>query len=179
MTYIAEARPRRTPATRGGQVRRRSETPAGNPALERRLSDARVSRAHRQSRVRTLQNHRNEAVAAALTARVPVAAIAAITGLKLTDVKKIGKGHSDSYVAGVSREQHLAGLAEIAGQLLEAVEEKATAERKFRADVVEALRSGQLDVFRIAALTAVTAERLREITRGTGLRGEAFRSRPS
>ncbi|KRE68675.1 hypothetical protein ASG92_02130 [Arthrobacter sp. Soil736] len=118
-------------------------------------------------------------MAAALTARVPVAAIAAITGLKLTDVKKIGKGHSDSYVAGVSREQHLAGLAEIAGQLLEAVEEKATAERKFRADVVEALRSGQLDVFRIAALTAVTAERLREITRGTGLRGEAFRSRPS
>lgn len=179
MTYIAEGRPRRTPAARGGQVRRRSETPAGNLALEQRLSDARVSRAHRQSRVRTLLNHRNEAVAAASAARVPVAAIAAATGLKLTDVKKIGSGYSDSHVAGASREQHLAGLAEIAGQLLEAVEEKAAAEGQFRADVVEALRSGQADVFRIAALTAVTAERLREITRGAGLRGEAFRPSPS
>lgn len=117
-------------------------------------------------------------MAAALTDRVSVATVASATGLKLTEVKKIGKGYSE-YVSGVSREQHVAGLVAITNQLLKNMNDKVSAERQFRADVVEALRGGQMDVFRVAALTAVTAERLRELTRGTGLRAEAFRPRPS
>lgn len=179
MAYIAEARPRRIAPARGTEVRRRSEAPAGNPDAERRLSEARVSRAHRQSRLRTLLNQRNEAVAAAVTEGVPVAKIAAITGLRLTDVKKIGQCYAESYVSGVSREQHVDGLRDIAEQLVRLTDEKSAAERQFREDVVRVLRGGQMDVFRVAALTAVTAERLREITRGAGIRSEAFRPRPN
>lgn len=180
MVYIAEARSRRQAASgRGLPARTRSETPGSDPGLERRLAEARVSRAHRQSRIRTLLNQRNAAVAAALTGGVPVARIAAATGLRLTDVRNIGEGYSDYYGSGISREQHVTGLAAIAGELEKIKEERDRAERQFSADVVEALRGGRIDVFRVAALTAVTAERLRELTRGAGLRADAFRPRPA
>lgn len=180
MVYIAESRPRRKAASaRGVPARTRAETPGSDPGLERRLAEVRVSRAHRQSLIRTLLNQRNAAVAAALTGGVPLARIAAATRLRLADIRRIGDGYSEYYGSGISREQHIAALAAIAGELEEIREERDRAERQFCADVVEALRGGNIDVFRVAALTAVTAERLRELTRGAGLRAEAFRPRPA
>lgn len=192
MTYVPEARPRRVArvnAARGrtavGGAALGSVAPgsvasgraaSGYPEAEQRLAAARMSRAQRQSRLRTLLNQRNEAVGAALTGRVPVAAIAATTGLKLTEVKKIARAYSDSYAPDLSREQHVAGLTAVAERLRTVEEEKESAERQLRADVVDVLRSGKMDVFRIASLTAITAERLRELTRGTGLRAENFRA---
>ncbi|HKS02701.1 MAG TPA: hypothetical protein VJS86_13590, partial [Arthrobacter sp.] len=176
MTYVPEARPRRAARISAAQGRTAlggaavGGVASGYPEVEERLAAARMSRAHRQSRLRTLLNQRNEAIGAALTGRVPAAAIAATTGLKLTEIKKIGRAYSDSYAPDFSREQHLAGLAALAEQLRAVEDEKESAERQLRADVVDVLRSGKMDVFRIAALTAVTAERLRELTRGTGLR---------
>jgi len=143
--------------------------------LERRLAQEKAARAHRQSRVRALLSRRNEAVAAAVAGGVPASAVAAATGLKVTEVKKTGRAFSESYVPGLSREQHVAGLVALADQPQTVIEEKDSAERQLRADVVQVLRSGEMDIFRIAALTAVTADRLRELTRGTGLRAEAFR----
>ncbi|MFE4833868.1 hypothetical protein ACFRAU_04205 [Arthrobacter sp. NPDC056691] len=167
MTYIPDARPRR-----------RAAPPRINatPEVERRLSQEKAARAHRQSRIRALLSRRNEAVAAAVAGGVPAAAVSAATGLKITEVKKTAKAFSESYVPELSREQHVAGLAALAEQLQTVIEAKESAERQLRADVVDVLRSGTMDVFRIAALTAVTADRLRELTRGTGLRSENFSS---
>jgi adenine/guanine phosphoribosyltransferase-like PRPP-binding protein len=166
VTYIPDARPRRRIAP--------PRHADGNPELERRLAQEKAARAHRQSRIRALLSRRNEAVAAAVAGGVPAAAVAAATGLKITEVKKTGKAFAESYVPDLSREQHVAGLAALAEQLQAVIAEKESAERQLRADVVDVLRSGEMDVFRIAALTAVTADRLRELTRGTGLRAEAF-----
>jgi hypothetical protein len=190
VTYVPEDRPRRVIRVDPARVSdaqisaaritaAQGRTAVGGTvvgAAEQRLAAARMSRAHRQSRLRTLLNQRNEAVGAALTGRVPAAVIAATTGLKLTEVKKIGRAYSDSYFPDLSREQHVAVLSALADELRTVEEEKERAERQLRADVVDVLRSGKMDVFRIAALTAVTAERLRELTRGTGLRTENFRS---
>ncbi|MFE4541486.1 hypothetical protein [Arthrobacter sp. NPDC056727] len=183
MTYVPEARPRRAARNKAarnsaaqGRTALGGEAPGGCPEAEERLAAARMSRAHRQSRLRTLLTQRNEAIGAALTGRVPAAAIAGTTGLKVTEVKKIARAYSDSYAPEFSREQHVAGLSALAEQLRTVEEEKASAERQLRTDVVDVLRSGKMDVFRIAALTAVTAERLRELTRGTGLRTENFRA---
>ncbi|APX01239.1 MULTISPECIES: hypothetical protein [Arthrobacter] len=182
MTYVPEARPRRAVRISAAQGRTAlggaavGAVASGYTEAEQRLAAARMSRAHRQSRLRTLLNQRNEAIGAALTGRVPAAAIAATTGLKLTEVKKLGRAYSDSYAPDLSREQHVAVLSALAEQLRAVEEEKESAERQLRADVVDVLRSGKMDVFRIAALTAVTAERLRELTRGTGLRTENFRA---
>jgi hypothetical protein len=176
VTYIPEARPRRIRPINAARIhaaRGRSDlggvavaaAPGGCPEVEERLAAARTSRAHRQSRLRALLNQRNEAIGAALMGRVPAAAIAAATGLKLTEIRKIGRAYADSYAPDLS------GLVE---ELRAIEDEKESAERQLRADVVDVLRSGKMDVFRIAALTAVTAERLRELTRGTGLRAEKF-----
>ena len=124
-------------------------------------------------------NQRNTAVAAALAGGVPVARIAAATRLRPTDVRSLGEGYADDYGAGVSRDQHVAALAVIAGELEKITEERDHAERRFSGEVVEALRGGHFDIFRIAALTAVTAERLRELTRGAGLRADVFGPKPS
>jgi hypothetical protein len=186
VTYIPEARRRRVaapqrvnvPPGHAGSARPVSGGDAsagGNADLERRLSQEKAARAHRQSRLRALLSQRNEAVAAAVAGGVPAEAVAAATGLKITEVRKIGRAFSESYFPDLSRGQHLAGLAALAEQLQTVLEEKESADRKLRADVVEVLRSGEMDVFRIAALTAVTADRLRELTRGTGLRAQTFR----
>lgn len=190
MTYIPEARPRRV--SRGDTARMdgarisvaqgrtaRSGTglagvPGGYPEAEERLAAARMSRAHRQSRLRTLLSQRNEAIGAALTGRVPASAIATATGLKLTEIKKLGRAYPDAYYPEVSREQHVAGLSALAEELRTVEQEKESAERQLRDDVVDALRSGKMDLFRIAALTAITADRLRELTRGSGLRTQNF-----
>jgi hypothetical protein len=177
VTYIPEARPRRrvtTPRRLDGSGRRVT-SPAGNPALERRLAQEKAARAERQSRIRALLSRRNEAVAAAIVGGVPVAAVSATSELKLTEVRKIAGAFSESYNPELSREQLLAELDALAEQLRTVNDEKERAERQLRADIVAVLRTGEMDIFRIAALTAVTTDRLREITRGTGLRSQAFR----
>jgi adenine/guanine phosphoribosyltransferase-like PRPP-binding protein len=83
----------------------------------RRLAQEKAARAHRQSRIRALLSQRNEAVAAAVAGGVPAAAVAAATGLKITEVRKMGRAFSESYFPDLSREQHLAGLAVLAEQL--------------------------------------------------------------
>jgi hypothetical protein len=191
VTYIPEARPRRVVRANAARTAARTSAaqgitdlggvaaaavPGGCREAEERLAAARTSRAHRQSRLRTFLNQRNEAVGAALTGGVPAAAVAATTGLKLTEIKKIGRAYADSYDPDLSREQHIAGLSALAEELQTIENEKESAERQLRADVVDVLQSGKMDVFRIAALTAVTAERLRELTRGTGLRAKEFRA---
>jgi hypothetical protein len=181
MTYLPDARPRRRvaqPRINASQVRgdsARTASSGDDRDLERRLSQEKAARAHRQSLIRVLLSRRNEAVAAAVAGGVPAAAVAAATGLKITEVRKTGRAFSESHIPGLSREQHVAGLVALAEQLQRVIEEKERAERQLRADVVQVLRSGEMDIFRIAALTAVTADRLRELTRGTGLRAEAFR----
>lgn len=186
MTYIPDARPRRRVAPqRTNALQGTNPAPAraasvgaasgGTLDLERRLAQEKAARAHRQSRLRGLLGRRNEAVAAAVAGGVQTAAIAAATGLKITEVKKTAKAFSESYVPDLPREQHVALLAALAKQLQMVIEEKESADRQLRADVVDVLRNGEMDVFRIAALTAVTADRLRELTRGTGLRSENFR----
>jgi hypothetical protein len=180
VTYIPDARPRRRVAaerTNAAPARAASARAAsgGIPDLERRLAQEKAARAHRQSRLRGLLGRRNESVAAAVAGGVQAAAVAAATGLKITEVKKTAKAFSDSHVPELTREQHVALLAALAEQLRTVIEEKESADRQLRADVVDTLRSGEMDVFRIAALTAITADRLRELTRGTGLRSENFR----
>ena len=153
MTYVAEARPRRTAAPR---------EPRLSP-LEQRLVDSRVSRARIDSHVRSLLGRRNEAVASALADRVSLSAISEVVGIRAADVKRLAGAYRGLHYSGALQEWHLAGLAAIVRQLDAALEDKEQGTRKLRCDVIEGL--GHMDIFRVAALTGLPAERIREVAR--------------
>ncbi|MCA4134075.1 hypothetical protein [Arthrobacter sp. M4] len=101
----------------------------------------------------------------ALADRVSVGAIASAAGIKAADVKRVGSSYTEFDFSGTPHRVHLARLADIAAALKEALEERERAEEQLRVDVEEALSSGQCDLFRVAAVVAVTAERVRELLR--------------
>ncbi|MFK4639417.1 MULTISPECIES: hypothetical protein [Micrococcaceae] len=155
MTYIAEARPRRraTPAT-----------PRLN-RVELRLSESRVTRARIDSHVRTLLSQRNEAIAAALADKVSLSAISTVVGIRAADVKRLAGAYQDLHFSGVRHDWHLTRLFTVVRQLDAALEDKEQTAQKLRCDILEGLESGRMDIFRIAALTALPAERIRELMR--------------
>lgn len=155
MTYVAEARPRR----RAVPLKRRL-----NP-LELRLSESRVWRARIDSHVRSLLGRRNEAIAAALADKVSLSAMSGVVGIRVADVKRLGGAYQDIHYSGAQPEWHLAGLAAIVRQLDVALDEKEESVQRLRGDILEGLESGRMDIFRIAALTALPAERIRELLR--------------
>ncbi|MFF1831825.1 hypothetical protein [Paenarthrobacter sp. NPDC058040] len=155
MTYVAEARPRR----------RISAGARRHSPLESRLLASRVSRARIDSHVRMLLNRRNEAIAAALADKVSLAAVSAVVGIRATDVKRLGGAYQDLHFSGAQQEWHLSVLAAIVRQLEGAMEDKERSVERLRSDVLEGLETGRLDVFRIAALTSLPAERIRELIR--------------
>ncbi|MFJ4171444.1 hypothetical protein ACIPY3_18225 [Paenarthrobacter sp. NPDC089714] len=159
MTYVAEARPRRR--TTPHQPRPTS--------LEVRLTGSRVSRGRIDSHIRTLLGHRNEAIAAALADKVSLAAVSAVVGIRAADVKRLGGAYQDLHFSGAQQEWHLSGLQAVVRQLDAALEEKERSVESLRRDVVEGLEAGHLDIFRIAALTSLPAERIRELIRPVAL----------
>lgn len=158
MTYVAEARPRRRPAAHRPRL----------SSLELRLTGSRVSRARIDSHVRTLLGRRNEAIAAALADKVSLAAVSAVVGIRATDVKRLGGAYQDLHFSGVQPEWHLSGLVAIVRQLEDALQDKERGVERLRVDVLEGLESGRMDIFRVAALTALPADRIRELIRATG-----------
>ncbi|MGP0223251.1 hypothetical protein [Paenarthrobacter sp. NCHU4564] len=155
MTYVAEARPRR-------------RTTAHKPrltSLELRLTESRVSRARIDSHVRMLLSRRNEAIAAALADKVSPAAVSAVVGIRATDVKRLGGAYQDLHFSGAQQDWHLAGLSAIVRQLNAALEDKDKCVQQLRRDVLAGLQKGSLDIFRVAALTSLPAERIRELIR--------------
>jgi hypothetical protein len=157
VTYIAEARPGR----RTVPARRRLT------ALELRFSESRVSRARIDSHVRCLLGKRNEAIAAALADKVSSSAISAVVGIRAADVKRLGGAYQDLHYSGGQPEWHLAGLAALVRQLDAALGEKDESVQRLRSDVLEGLQPGRMDIFRVAALTALPVERIRELVRPT------------
>lgn len=155
MTYVAEARPRRRATPAKPRLNR----------VEMRLSESRVTRACIDSRVRTLLSQRNEAIAAALADKVSLSAISTVVGIRATDVKRIGGAYQDLHFSGNRHDWHLTRLSAIVRQLDAALEDKEQSAQKLRCDVLEGLESGRLDIFRVAALTALPAERIRELMR--------------
>ncbi|MFF2840615.1 hypothetical protein [Paenarthrobacter sp. NPDC057981] len=158
VTYVAEARLRRRPAAHRPRL----------SSLELRLTGSRVSRARIDSHVRTLLGRRNEAIAAALADKVSLAAVSAVVGIRATDVKRLGGAYQDLHFSGVQPEWHLSGLAAIVRQLEDALQDKERGVERLRVDVLEGLESGRMDIFRVAALTALPADRIRELIRATG-----------
>ncbi|MFJ5958912.1 hypothetical protein ACIQC5_23470 [Paenarthrobacter sp. NPDC092416] len=124
-----------------------------------------MTRARIDSHVRTLLNRRNEAIAAALADKVSLAALSAIVGIRAADVKRLGGAYQDLHFSGARQEWHLSGLDAIVRQLDAALEDKEAGVQRLRGDVIESLESGRMDIFRVAALTALPAERIRELMR--------------
>ncbi|PRB41058.1 hypothetical protein CQ038_14760 [Arthrobacter sp. MYb51] len=133
--------------------------------LELRLSESRATRGRIDSHVRTLLSQRNEAMAAALADKVPLSAISTVVGIRAADVKRLGGAYQDLHFSGVRHDWHLTRLAAIVRQLDAALEDKEQSAQKLRCDVLEGLESGRMDIFRVAALTALPAERIRELMR--------------
>jgi hypothetical protein len=155
VTYVAEARPRR---------RKARHEPRRN-ALERRLSQSRVTRARVDSHVRLLLGRRNEAIGAALADKVPLATVSKIVGIRASDVKRLGGAYQDLDFSGFPEEWHIAVLSAAVRRLDRALAEKQRSVHELRADVLVGLEQGGMDLFRIAALTALPAERIRELIR--------------
>ncbi|MFJ4029696.1 hypothetical protein ACIPWF_20330 [Paenarthrobacter sp. NPDC089989] len=159
MTYVAEARPRRRATPHQPRL----------TSLELRLAGSRVPRARIDSHIRTLLGRRNEAIAAALADKVSLAAVSAVVGIRAADVKRLGGAYQDLHFSGAPQEWHLSGLAAVAKQLEAALKDKEQSVESLRSDVLQCLEAGHMDVFRIAALTSLPAERIRELIRPVAL----------
>ncbi len=154
---------------RAGQ-RRRFE-PIDQDALRSQLALNRQHIAQADSSIRTAIRQRNESVAQALADGVPVAAIAAAAGVNKVDVRRqMGAGYTELQPAGWPAEAHLRAIRGKAQALADAVEHKAELETRRRSLTVTALKTGQLDLFEVASLAAVPAERIRSEMRGITLR---------
>lgn len=165
MVYRLEERPpRRQAASRPSEAqlaaisRRRAD-------VERRLTETRTSRARIASDIRSLLIRRNEAAAMALADRVPARAIADVTGMKAIDVKRVAGSMIHAEFTGTPAGIHLERLEAITAKLAAAGEERERAEKQLLLDAQEALESGECDVFRVAAVANMTAERVRELLR--------------
>lgn len=124
-----------------------------------------MTRARIESHVRTLLNQRNEAIAAALADKVSLSAIAGVVGIRAADVKRLGGAYQDLHFSGVRHDWHLSRLSAVVRQLDGALEDKERSAQKLRCDVLEGMESGRIDIFRVAALTALPVERIRELMR--------------
>lgn len=170
MVYKLDERSRRQPAglrIQDGTVRQGARVRRRTPAIERPLAESRASRARIASDIRTLLIRRNEAAAMALADRVPVCAIATAAQIKAADVRRVGSCYTEFDYSGTPARVHLARLSAIASELQRALVERGHAEEQLRSDIEEALNSGQCDVFRVAAVAAVPAERVRDLLRRT------------
>ncbi len=140
-------------------------------ALRSQLALNRQHVAQADSSIRTAIRLRNESVAQALADGVPVAAIAAAAGVNKCDVRRrIGGGYLELGPAGWPAQAHLAAVRQKAQALAEAMEHKSELEARRRSLTVMALKTDQLDLFEVASLAAVPAERIRSEMRGVTLR---------
>lgn len=134
------------------------------------LSESRRMLAAVDSRLRSLMRRRSDVTARALADRIPVAEIAKVARMTPTEVRIAGCGYADLHFAGLAKAQHLADVAGIASAMASALDQKTAIERGRRALIVEALRSGQLDAYQIAAVSGLTTEHVRIIARGAAVR---------
>lgn len=156
------------PLPAGG--RRRFE-PIDQEALRSQLALNRQHVAQADSSIRTAIRLRNDSVAQALADGVPLAAIAAAAGVNKFDVRRrIGVGYLELEPAGWPAGAHLEVIRAKAQALAEAMERKSELEARRRSLTVMALKTDQLDLFEVASLAAVPAERIRSEMRGVTLR---------
>lgn len=165
MVYRPEERLRRRQAQTQPSSAQLAAGRRRRPDVERRLDETRTLRARISSDIRSLLIRRNEAAAVALADRVPARAIAKVTGMKAIDVKRVAGSMMHVEFTGTPADVHLERLAAITAKLAEAVDERERAERQLLSDAQDALQSGACDVFRVAAVTNMTAERVRELIR--------------
>jgi hypothetical protein len=151
--------------------RRRHFEPIDQETLRSELALNRQHIAQADSSVRTAIRLRNETVAQALADGVPVAAIAGAAGVNKFDVRRrVGAGYTELQPAGWPAQAHLTAILEKAQALTDAMEHKSELETRRRSLTVMALKTDQLDLFEVASLAAVPAERIRSEMRGITLR---------
>jgi hypothetical protein len=151
--------------------RRRRFEPVDQEALRSQLALNRQHIAQADSSIRTAIRLRNESVAQALADGVQVAAIADAAGVNKFDLRRrIGAGYTELQPAGWPAEAHLAAIRGKAQALADAMEHKSELEARRRSLTVMALKTDQLDLFEVASLAAVPAERIRSEMRGVTLR---------
>jgi hypothetical protein len=151
--------------------RRRRFEPIDQETLRGELALNRQHIAQADSSIRTAIRQRNEIVAQALADGVPVAAIAGAAGVNKSDVRRrIGAGYTELQPTGWPAEAHLTAVGMKAQALADAMEHKSELEARRRSLTVMALKTDQLDLFEVASLAAVPAERIRNEMRGITLR---------
>jgi hypothetical protein len=151
--------------------RRRRFEPIDQDALRSQLALNRQHIAQADSSIRTAIRQRNESVAQALADGVPVAAIAAAAGVNKFEVRRpMGAGYTELQPTGWPAKAHLAAVRAKAQALADAMKHKSELEARRRSLTVMALKTNQLDLFEVASLAAVPAERIRSEMRGITLR---------
>jgi hypothetical protein len=151
--------------------RRRRFEPIDQEALRSQLALNRQHISQADSSIRTAIGLRNDSVAQALADGVQVAAIAGAAGVNKFDVRRrIGTGYTDLQPAGWPVQAHLTAIREKSQALTDAMEHKSELEARRRSLTVMALKTNQLDLFEVASLAAVPAERIRSEIRGVSLR---------
>lgn len=151
--------------------RRRRFEPIDQDALRSQLALNRQHIAQADSSIRTAIRLRNESVAQALADGVPIAAIATAAGVNKFDVRRrIGAGYTELQSAGWAAQEHLMAIQGKAQALADAIGHKSELEARRRSLTVMALKTDQLDLYEVASLAAVPAERIRSEMRGITLR---------
>lgn len=158
--------------------RRRRFQPLDQEALRCQLALNRQHIAQADSSIRSAIRLRNESVARALADRIPVTAVAEAAGVNKFDVRRrLGAAVAELQPAGWAAVTHLRAIREAAEALAEASRHKGELETRRRTLSVMALKTDQLDLFEVASLAAVPAERIRSEMRGVTLRSVSVAER--
>lgn len=160
------------------QPGRRRFQPLDQDALRCQLALNRQHISQADSSIRTAIRIRNESVARALADRIPVTAVAEAAGVNKFDVRRrLGAAYTELQPAGWPAAAHLRTIRDAAQALAEAARHKGELETRRRALSVMALKTSQLDLFEVASLAAVPAERIRSEMRGVTLRSVSVAER--
>lgn len=122
--------------------------------------------AQSDSGFRALIGRRNDLIAECVQDRLSATRIAAALGVPTWVVRTAAGDSGELPPSGISRQNRLEQLREMAAELVVAEAERTTLENERRSLVVAAHRHSELDVFELASLTGLTPEYVRRMTRG-------------
>jgi hypothetical protein len=91
-------------------------------------------------------------------------------GVNRLEVRRIGWRYTELQPLGWPADLHLQTVAGRRSALAAATHEKALLEDRRRSLIVMSLKTGQLDLFEVASITALPPERVRSLSRGGTLR---------
>jgi hypothetical protein len=137
------------------------------PTIQTALRRNRQALSQAVATIRAISVRRNDKIAEAIWDGIPARTVAVAASTTMTEVRSIRAAFDDVLPSGASANVHVAAIESATGQVHLAEADRDRLERLRDQLIVTAHRLQTCDEYEIAALTGITAEQIRRMTRGT------------